>query len=192
MKNEIESKEMLRNFGISTTNPQLATNATEAAAISAKLGKPVVMKIVSRDILHKVAAGGVLLGVTPEGASAAFTAIMNACKASTPDAILDGILIEELVPKGYEVFIGARIDKEYGGVVLLGKGGTNVEQMAPPIAALVPLDEELARRRAAQDIKGWKPVNPRPRKISAALKAYAMLATSADMGAVRDLSKLEY
>jgi acyl-CoA synthetase (NDP forming) len=146
MKNEIESKEMLRNFGISTTNPQLATNATEAAAISAKLGKPVVMKIVSRDILHKVAAGGVLLGVTPEGASAAFTAIMNACKASTPDAILDGILIEELVPKGYEVFIGARIDKEYGGVVLLGKGGTNVEQMAPPIAALVPLDEELARR----------------------------------------------
>jgi dihydroxy-acid dehydratase len=52
-------------------------------------------------------------------------------------------------------------------------------------------DDELAARRAEQDAKGWKPVLPRPRKVSAALRAYALLATSADMGAVRDLSKLE-
>ena len=52
-------------------------------------------------------------------------------------------------------------------------------------------DEELAVRRAEQDAKGWKPVLPRPRKVSAALKAYALLAMSADKGAVRDLSKLE-
>ena len=52
-------------------------------------------------------------------------------------------------------------------------------------------DEELARRRAQQDAKGWKPANPRPRKVSAALKAYAKLVTSADTGAVRDLSKLD-
>ena len=51
-------------------------------------------------------------------------------------------------------------------------------------------DEELAKRREAQNAKGWKPVNPRPRKVSAALKAYALLVTSADTGAVRDLSKL--
>jgi dihydroxy-acid dehydratase len=52
-------------------------------------------------------------------------------------------------------------------------------------------DEELAKRRAEQDAKGWKPAQPRPRKVSAALKAYALLATSADKGAVRDLSKLD-
>ena len=51
-------------------------------------------------------------------------------------------------------------------------------------------DEELAKRRAEQDKLGWKPSKPRPRKVSAALKAYALLATSADKGAVRDLSKL--
>jgi len=51
-------------------------------------------------------------------------------------------------------------------------------------------DQELAQRRAEQDKLGWKPVKPRPRKVSAALKAYAMLATSADKGAVRDLSLL--
>ena len=52
-------------------------------------------------------------------------------------------------------------------------------------------DEELARRRAEQNAKGWKPAKPRPRKVSAALKAYAKLVTSADTGAVRDLSKLD-
>jgi dihydroxy-acid dehydratase len=52
-------------------------------------------------------------------------------------------------------------------------------------------DEELAKRRAEQDKLGWKPALPRPRKVSAALKAYALLATSADKGAVRDLSLLD-
>jgi dihydroxy-acid dehydratase len=52
-------------------------------------------------------------------------------------------------------------------------------------------DEEMAKRRAEQDKLGWKPSKPRPRKVSAALKAYAMLATSADRGAVRDLSLLD-
>ena len=51
-------------------------------------------------------------------------------------------------------------------------------------------DKELAQRRAAQDKLGWQPKEPRPRKVSAALKAYAKLATSADKGAVRDLSQL--
>jgi dihydroxy-acid dehydratase len=51
-------------------------------------------------------------------------------------------------------------------------------------------DAELAQRRTEQDAKGWKPALPRPRKVSAALKAYAMLAMSADKGAVRDLSLL--
>jgi len=55
---------------------------------------------------------------------------------------------------------------------------------------LLVSDEELAQRRAEQDAKGWKPTLPRPRKVSAALKAYALLATSADKGAVRDLSLL--
>jgi dihydroxy-acid dehydratase len=52
-------------------------------------------------------------------------------------------------------------------------------------------DEELAERRAEQDKLGWKPAKPRPRKVSVALKAYAKFATSADKGAVRDLSQIE-
>ena len=79
-----------------------------------------------------------------------------------------------------------------GGAIGLVRNGDRIRIDIPARRIDVLLsDEELAKRRAEQDAKGWKPVQPRPRKVSAALKAYALLATSADKGAVRDLSKLE-
>ena len=79
-----------------------------------------------------------------------------------------------------------------GGAIGLVQNGDRIRIDIPnrSINVLVS-DEELARRRAEQDAKGWKPVKPRPRKVSAALKAYAKLVTSADTGAVRDLSLLD-
>ncbi|MBO9644768.1 MAG: dihydroxy-acid dehydratase [Pseudacidovorax sp.] len=79
-----------------------------------------------------------------------------------------------------------------GGAIGLVRTGDRIRIDIPNRTIDVLLsDEELAKRRAEQDAKGWKPAQPRPRKVSAALKAYALLATSADKGAVRDLSKLE-
>ncbi len=79
-----------------------------------------------------------------------------------------------------------------GGTIGLVQNGDRIRIDIPnrSINVLVS-DEELARRRVAQDAKGWKPAQPRPRKVSAALKAYAKLVTSADTGAVRDLSLLD-
>ncbi len=79
-----------------------------------------------------------------------------------------------------------------GGTIGLVQNGDRIRIDIPnrSINVLVS-DEELARRRTAQDAKGWKPAQPRPRKVSAALKAYAKLVTSADTGAVRDLSLLD-
>jgi len=79
-----------------------------------------------------------------------------------------------------------------GGTIGLVKNGDRIRIDIPnrSINVLVS-DEELAKRRLEQDKKGWKPLLPRPRKVSAALKAYAKLATSADKGAVRDLSLLD-
>ena len=79
-----------------------------------------------------------------------------------------------------------------GGTIGLVQNGDRIRIDIPnrTINVLVS-DEELARRRVAQDAKGWKPAQPRPRKVSAALKAYAKLVTSADKGAVRDLSLLD-
>ena len=79
-----------------------------------------------------------------------------------------------------------------GGAIGLVRNGDIIRIDIPNRSIDVLLsDEELAQRRAEQDAKGWKPVEARPRKVSAALKAYAKLATSADKGAVRDLSQLD-
>jgi len=79
-----------------------------------------------------------------------------------------------------------------GGAIGLVKDGDSILIDIPNRTINVEIsDEEMAKRRAVQDAKGWKPAKPRERKVSAALKAYAMLATSADKGAVRDLSKLD-
>ena len=79
-----------------------------------------------------------------------------------------------------------------GGAIGLVRDGDTIHIDIPARRIHLDIsDEEMARRRAEQDAKGWKPAEPRARKVSAALKAYALLATSADKGAVRDLSKLD-
>ncbi|SMG42041.1 acetate--CoA ligase family protein [Paraburkholderia susongensis] len=145
MKNEIESKALLRACGIATTEPVLATTAAEARRAAAALSAPAVLKVVSPDIVHKAAAGGVRVGVPLAEVERAFDAIVSACHASSPNARIEGVLVEERVPEGLEVFIGARVDRDYGAIVLLGHGGTGVEQREAPAAALAPLDSRAAQ-----------------------------------------------
>ncbi|MCY0149629.1 acetate--CoA ligase family protein [Hoeflea sp. G2-23] len=144
MKTEIESKSLLAKYGITTTNPQLATVAAEAVALVGRVAKPCALKVVSPDIAHKVAAGGVMLSVTTDSAEAAFDAIVANCRRTNPGARIDGVLVEEMIEHGLEVFIGARVDPQYGTVILLGPGGSNVEQGQKPTAALAPLTPDLA------------------------------------------------
>ncbi|HUH58492.1 MAG TPA: acetate--CoA ligase family protein [Candidimonas sp.] len=153
MRTEIESKSLLQRYGFITTNPSLATDAAGAKAIANCLRGPFAMKIVSVDIVHKAAAGGVRLGVTGEQAEQVYAEIIQACRASSPDATVDGVLLEEMVTGGVEVFLGARVDPHYGGVVLLGLGGSNVEQGLPPVAALTPITEERARCMIANAVE---------------------------------------
>jgi acyl-CoA synthetase (NDP forming) len=146
MLNEIDSKALLKRYGVATTEPFLAASAAAASAHAGRLGRPVAMKIVSAEIVHKAAAGGVSLDVAPGDVPATFERLMRAVAASQPDATLEGILVEEMVPAGLEIFIGARLDPQFGMVVLLGRGGTGVEQSVPPAAVLGPLDDALAER----------------------------------------------
>lgn len=144
MKTEIESKKLLARYGIATTNPTLATSAAMAADVVQRLGHPCALKVVSPDIVHKVDAGGVRLSVNAAQAAEAYQSIIDACRKSHPDAAIEGVLVEEMVPRGLEVFIGARLDRDYGPVLLVGQGGSGVEQRAKPKAALAPIDESKA------------------------------------------------
>ncbi len=145
MRTEIESKNLLQRYGFATTNPHLAIDADQAETVAGRLDGPFAMKIVSADIVHKVAAGGVRLNIYAHDARRIFTEIMNTCRASSPNATIEGVLLEEMISGDVEVFLGARVDPQYGGVVLLGLGGSNVEQGVPPMAALAPIDEDHAR-----------------------------------------------
>ena len=82
MKTEIESKSLLAKYGITTTHPRLATSVAEAEAIVADAGVACALKVVSPDIVHKVAAGGVRLSITPALAAEALSSLMAACRAS--------------------------------------------------------------------------------------------------------------
>ncbi len=154
MKNEIDSKTLLRRYGFDTTVPALARNADEAAVQAARIAAPVAMKIVSADIVHKAAAGGVALNVAAAEAAATFTRLVAAAKASHPRAAIDGVLIEEVVRPGLELFIGARHDAQFGDIVLFGFGGSNVERGPQPAMALAPITRSQAAdllRRAVED-----------------------------------------
>lgn len=190
MRTEIESKNLLQHYGFTTTNPSLATDAVSAKAIATCLSGPFAMKIVSVDIVHKVAAGGVRLGVDSDHAEHVFDEIMQACRASSPGATIDGILLEEMVAGGVEVFLGARVDPHYGGVVLVGLGGSDVEQGLPPMAALTPITEQRARAMIANAVEARlaDPLNPVARET---LVQYVMAVAGPDgmlaQGAINEL-----
>lgn len=150
MKNEIESKALLARYGLRTTRPRLVETAGEAAEAGAAINAPLAMKIVSPDIVHKVAAGGVALDVAPENAASCFEEILTSVRTGRPQARIDGVLIEEMAPKGEELFIGARLDPDYGPVVLFGPGGTGVEKGRKPAACLAPLSGDSADRLIAE------------------------------------------
>lgn len=150
MKTEIESKNLLQRFGIATTNPQLATDAQQAAVIAQSFAHPFAMKVVSAEIVHKAYAGGVRLNVEAADAEQAYQDIVNACKASHPQAMIEGVLLEEMISGQMEIFMGARVDAEYDGVILLGHGGSGVEHGKPPAAMLAPLDRTQARQLIGQ------------------------------------------
>lgn len=153
MRTEIESKNLLQRYGFRTTTPCVARDAAHAKAIASTLDGPFAMKIVSADIVHKVAAGGVRLGVEGKYADRVHTEIIEACRASSPHATIEGVLLEEMVSGDIEVFIGARVDPDYGGVMLLGLGGSNVEQKTPPMAALAPISQARAHYMIEQAIE---------------------------------------
>lgn len=125
---EHKSKEMIKQFGIPVPDELIARSADEAAIFASRIGYPVVMKVESADIPHKSDAGGVKLPIENEQeVLAAFDEIMKNSLAYAPDAMINGILIQRMLPKGLEVIIGVNNDPQFGPIILLGLGGVFVE-----------------------------------------------------------------
>jgi len=152
---EIESKQILKEAGIDSTGIKLAKTRDEAISLSKEIGFPVVLKIVSPDVLHKTDAGGVKLGLDDEEAvGKAFDEIISAIKKNEPSANIHGVSVQNMARPGVEVIIGMSKDPQFGPVLMFGLGGILVEVLKDVSFRIVPLTKRDAREMI-KEIKGY-------------------------------------
>ncbi len=125
-----EGQELMKIAGVRIPQSLVAKDLDEAVKCAEKIGYPVVMKVVSKDILHKSDVGGVMLDLdNKEEIVDAYQVMMHNCKLRMPDAVIDGVEIVEMVRCGIEIIVGGRKDSRFGPTLMCGMGGIYVEVM---------------------------------------------------------------
>ena len=142
-------------LGLSLPTSKVARTLDDAVRLANDIGYPVVMKIVSKDIIHKSDAGGVAVDlVNDDEIVDAYQAILQSCRAAVPDAVIDGVEVVEMVSQGVETIVGARQDGSFGPVVMFGLGGIYVEVLKDVSFRAAPIAANMANRMIA-DIRAY-------------------------------------
>ena len=155
-----EAKRVADAYGLKVPGEGLATSADEAVSLADDMGYPVVLKIVSPDILHKTEAKGVLVGLdSSEDVSSGYDTIIENAKAYKADADITGVQVQQMLPEGQEVLIGAVTDPTFGPVMTFGIGGILVEVLRDVTFRLAPTSNDEALEmvngiRAAEVLRG--------------------------------------
>lgn len=153
---EPEAHAVLKAYGFPVLKFKLAKSAEEGAEAAKEIGYPVVLKIVSPDVIHKVDFGGVKVGIEDEESlKAAFEEIISNVKQHKPDADIWGIFVQEFAPGGKETIIGMNRDPHFGPLIMFGLGGVYVEALKDVTFRLAPI-RELASTRMVEEIRGYK------------------------------------
>ena len=172
---EIEAKDVFRAYGLPITTSMLAKTEDDAVALANKIGYPIVMKIVSPDILHKSDAGGVKVNLKNETeVRDAFKTIMTNSKAYKADANIHGVVIQEMAPWGTEVILGSVNDATFGPTVMFGLGGIFVEVLKDVTFRVAPFSLNQAKKmiseiRGAPILDGVRGEKPRDKDALADL-----------------------
>ncbi|NND04937.1 MAG: bifunctional acetate--CoA ligase family protein/GNAT family N-acetyltransferase [Saprospiraceae bacterium] len=144
---EQEAKLLLNYYDIPTPSGKVVQSADEAASYASEVGFPVVMKIASQDIGHKTDVGGVALDIGSEIASKeAFRTIISNGRTHCPGAHIEGVRVEKMIDKKYELLVGTKKDSTFGPVIVFGSGGVLVELYKDTNMGLPPLNMALAKR----------------------------------------------
>lgn len=165
---EREGKEVLAAYGVPVVRELLTHSADEAVAAARDVGLPVVMKVESPDIPHKTEAGVIRLGLkSQDDVREAFAHVMRNAQAVTPPARITGVLVQPMVPQGTEIMVGARVDPQFGPMVVVGLGGIFVELLKDTAVRLAPVGPqealkmlgELKAQGALDGFRGAEPVD---------------------------------
>lgn len=171
---EPEAKTVCMKYGIPVTNFKLAKNEAEAVKFAEQIGFPVVLKIVSPDIIHKSDVGGVMVDLkTAKDVREAYKRISENVKKHKADAKIIGLLVQEMAPSSTEVIVGAIKDPQFGPTVMFGLGGIFVEVLKDVTFRIAPITEQEAREmitevRAYPLLKGYR--NTPPADVDAIVK----------------------
>ncbi|SAL23379.1 N-acetyltransferase GCN5 [Caballeronia choica] len=149
---EVDAKRLLGRHGIVVPSGELTMSAAAAAETATRIGFPCVMKVVSPDIAHKTEAGGVRLNLeTAADARTAYDEIVANAGRYRPDAIVEGVLVERMLPPGgREMLVGVHRDEAFGPVLTVGLGGILVEVLKDVSHRVIPVDHADARRMIAE------------------------------------------
>jgi 4-hydroxybutyryl-CoA synthetase (ADP-forming) len=142
---EEEGYEVLKAYGFPTPQSILCTTEQECIDAAKQVGYPLVMKIVSPDIIHKSDAGGVKVGIkTDDELRSAFRTITESALKYKSDAKIKGVLVQEMVKSAKETILGASQDPTFGPVIMFGLGGIYVEVLKDVVFRVAPIDEQEA------------------------------------------------
>lgn len=189
---EVDSKHLVEAWGVPVVPTRLARSASEAARIAEQLGCPAVLKLVSRDVIHKSDIGGVRLNLATRDAVEQAFADLTSLAAERGLVRFDGVAVQTMAAPGLELLLGASRDPQFGAVVSFGLGGTQVEvydDVALRIAPLSALDaqEMVGEIRAAALLDGFRGRPP----VNRAAVEQGLLRISEMMVAIPDIAELD-
>jgi acyl-CoA synthetase (NDP forming) len=159
-------KALLAPYGVSASGERLVLSAAEAVDVAATLGFPVVVKIQSPDILHKTEVGGVVVNLNDaQAVRAACDAILASVKQHKPNAVIEGLLVQKMAPKGHELVIGMVNDPTFGPIMMAGAGGVTVELFGDVVHRPAPLGVDDAKAmirglKSAKLLEGFRGAKP--------------------------------
>lgn len=148
--NEMEARQIIAAYGVPLPKSHLAMHSDQAVKWAEDIGYPVVMKIISPDILHKSDIGGVQVGLENEKqVRMAYEEIINRAYRYMPDADIWGVAVQEMVETGKEVILGVTKDPTFGHMLMFGLGGIYVEVLKDVVFRIAP----LTRREAEEMVR---------------------------------------
>jgi len=153
---ELEAKRLCIEYGIPVPRFELARSVEEAVEHAERIGYPVVLKVVSPQVVHKTDVGGVFLNVSNrEEVREAYRKVVENTLNRIPSAEIVGVLVEEQVKEGVEVIVGAFRDRQFGPTVMFGLGGVFVEVLDDVSFRVAPVSEADAEEMI-REIRGYR------------------------------------